>query len=700
MTKKEKVLGFLKDAAKMPLNFEELSVMLSVPEEDREELFFILEELTHEGELIKTKRGRYSAPKGIGLLRGRFISNERGFGFAQIDDEKEDVFIPSDKRGCALHGDIVLVKTDSEKTGERRSGEIHSIVKRSETAIVGEFIKRKKVFFVHPDSKRMLNDIYIAEKNTLGAKDGDKVVVKITVWNNPNKNPEGQVVEILGAKGDLGMDILSIAKEHSLRTEFPEKVLKLTKEIFKEVSEDDIKGRLDLRNKTVITIDGKDAKDLDDAVSLEMTDDGLFRLGVHIADVGHYVKWKSVIDKEAFKRGTSVYLTDRVIPMLPKELSNGICSLNPHVNRLTLSVIMDIDEKGSVVNYEIKESVINSRERMTYSDVTAILEGNSELKTKYAHICDMLKLMESLQDILYKKRARRGSVDFDFPEAKVMLDDEGKPVSIEKREITISNRIIEEFMLIANETVSEHMFWQNVPFLYRVHEAPNEDKVSELCEFLGIFGYSLKRTKGQIHSNEYARLLSKIKGIKEERIISTVMLRSMAKAKYTHENLGHFGLAAKYYSHFTSPIRRYPDLVIHRIIKDSLKGIDLSEQEGLSEFVEKAGVQSSEAEISAMEAERDCRDMKMAEYMENFVGNKFTGIISSVTSFGMFVELENTVEGFVSMTEMHDDYYIYDEKTKMLIGERRGKIYKIGDEIEVLLIRADKETKRVDFSLE
>ncbi len=700
MTKKEKVLGFLKEAAKMPLNFEELSVILGVPAEDKNELFEILEELVSKGEIVKTKRGRYSAPKGVGCVTGRFIQNERGFGFVEIEGETEDIFIPTDSRGCALNHDIVLCRIDAEKTGYRRSGSIIKIIQRSDAELVGEFTKNRKVSFVIPDSKKLINDIYVAEKNTLGAKDGDKVLVKITVWDNPDKNPEGIVTEILGKKDDIGIDILSVAKESGLRTEFPQKVLDFAADCPREITEDDIKKRFDLRNLKIITIDGEDAKDLDDAVSLEITNDGLYRLGVHIADVGHYVKQKNPLDKEAFLRGTSVYLTDRVIPMLPKELSNGICSLNPHVDRLTLSVFMEIDKNGEVVNYDISESVINSCERMTYKDVTAICEGDKKLIEKYKHIYDMLKLMEKLKDVLYNKRKKRGSVDFDFPEAKILLDDRGTPISIEKREITLSNQIIEEFMLICNETVAEHMFWQNVPFLYRVHEAPSEDKVNEFAEFIRALGYSIKKTKGKIHSKEYQKLIDSIKGTKEERIISTIMLRSMAKAEYTHENLGHFGLAAKYYTHFTSPIRRYPDLVIHRIIKDSLKGVDLSEQEGLSEFVQKAGVKSSEAELLAMEAERNCRDMKMAEYMSQFIGEKFSGVISSVTSFGMFVELSNTVEGLVSMADLRDDYYMYDDKTKSLIGERKGKVYKIGDSVDVILVKADKESRRIDFMCE
>lgn len=700
MTRKDKVYNFLKEGAKMPLNFEEMSIMLSVPESDREELFYILEELTKEGKIIKTKKGRYSVPESIGFVSGRFIANERGFGFVELENSTEDIFIPKEACKTALHHDIVLCKLDSEKTGFRRSGVIEKIIKRSDELIVGVFTKQKKVSFVLPDSKKLLCDIYIADKNTNGAKNGEKVVVSITKWDNPKKNPEGRVVEILGKSTDVGVDILSVAKESGLRTEFPEKVMEYAKNCPKEVKEDDICDRLDLRQMKIITIDGEDAKDLDDAVSLEILDNGLFHLGVHIADVGHYVKYKNPLDKEAFKRGTSAYLTDRVIPMLPKELSNGICSLNPNVDRLTLSVFMDISDTGEVVNYDICESVINSCERMTYSDVTAICEGNSELIKKYEHIVDMLKNMEKLKDILYAKRVKRGSVDFDFPEAKVILDDMGRPVSVEKREITLSNRIIEEFMLITNETVAEHMFWQNVPFLYRVHEAPSEEKTAEFAEFLKMLGYSIKRTKGAIHSKEYQKLMDKIKGTKEERIISTVMLRSMAKAKYTHENLGHFGLAAKYYTHFTSPIRRYPDLVIHRIIKDSLKGVNLLEQEGLFEFVEKAGVKSSEAELNAMEAERNCRDMKMAEYMSEFVGETFDGVVSSVTSFGMFVELENTVEGLVAMQDLYDDYYIYDDKTKTLTGERKGKVYKIGDRVKVLLIKADKESRRIDFAVE
>ena len=699
MTKEEKVLGFLQNAAKMPLNFEELSVILGVPENDREELYRILEKLTDEGKLIKTKRGRYGALKNLGLVRGKFVANERGFGFVIAEDGGEDVFIPSEERNCALHHDIVLVSLTQDKRGNRRSGSINKILSRSDEPIVAEFTKRKKICFALPDSKKIGSDIFISEKNSLSAKDGDKVVVKITSWNDPKRNPEGKVIEILGKKTDLGMDILSVAKEHGLRTEFPQVVKQAAKETPLEIAEQDISARLDLRDKLIITIDGEDAKDLDDAVSLEMTENGNFLLGVHIADVGHYVKLKSPLDKEAFKRGTSVYLTDRVIPMLPPELSNGICSLNPYVDRLTLSVFMEINNLGEVVSYDIKESVINSKERMTYLCVTAICEGDKSLQEKYCHVSDMLLLMEKLKDVLHKKRERRGSIDFDFPEAKVILDEKGRAIDVKKHEITLSNHIIEEFMIVANETVSEHMFWQNVPFLYRVHEAPSDEKVAALSEFISIFGYGMKRTNGKIHSKEFQKLTRKIKGTKEERILSTMMLRSMQKAKYTHENLGHFGLASKFYSHFTSPIRRYPDLVIHRIIKDSLHGVNLQENTELCDFVQKAGVRSTDAEITAQEAERDCRDMKMAEYMERFVGKEFDGVISSVTSFGMFVELPNTVEGFVSLTDMHDDYYIFDEKTKVLFGERYGREFKIGDELQVVVVKADKDSRRIDFAV-
>jgi len=385
--------------------------------------------------------------------------------------------------------------------------------------------------------------------------------------------------------------------------------------------------------------------------------------------------------------------------MLPEELSNGICSLNPNEDRLTLSVFMEIDKKGEVLRYDIKESVINSKHRMTYSLVTAICEGDSELRGKYSDIYDMLILMEKLSGILHAKRVKRGSVDFDFPETKIILDETGKVRDVKKYEITLSNHIIEEFMIVTNETVAEHMFWLNIPFLYRVHEAPDEDKIASLSEFIGIFGYTIKRTNGKIHSKEFQKLAQKIKGTREERIVCTMMLRSMQKAKYTHENMGHFGLASKYYSHFTSPIRRYPDLVIHRIIKDSIHGKDLQGSSELYDFVKRAGIQATDTEITAMEAERDCRDMLMAEYMKNFIGQEFVGIISSVTSFGMFVELENTVEGFVSLTDMHGDYYIFDEKTKTLYGKNWGMKYKIGDEVEIVVIKADKVSRRIDFAV-
>jgi len=699
MTKEEKVLGFLQDAAKMPLNFEELSVILGVPESDRGKLSDILQRLTDEGKIIKTKRGRYSALKNLGLVRGKFTANERGFGFVIAEDGGEDVYISREDRNCALHHDIVLVSLFGGISGNRRSGRVEKIISRSDEPVVAEFTKRRKICFAVPDSKKIGNDIYIAEKDSLCAKDGDKVVVKITRWDNPRKNPEGKVIEILGKKTDLGMDILSVAKEHGLRTEFPPKVKNEALLVSQSVENCDLSDRLDLRSKLIITIDGEDAKDLDDAVSLEMKENGNFLLGVHIADVGHYVKYKSLLDKEAFKRGTSVYLTDRVIPMLPTELSNGICSLTPDADRLTLSVFMEIDEKGEVVRYDIKESVINSKKRMTYSSVTAICEGDKELCEKYSDVYDMLILMEKLKCILHAKRVKRGSVDFDFPETKVILDEKGKPIDVRKYEITLSNHIIEEFMIVANETVAEHMFWLNVPFLYRVHEAPDDDKIAALSEFIAILGYSIKRTNGKIHSKEFQKLAQKIKGTKAERIVSTMMLRSMQKAKYTHENMGHFGLSSKFYSHFTSPIRRYPDLVIHRIIKDSLRGKTLQESQELNDFVKKAGIQATDAEITAMEAERDCRDMLMAEYMENFVGEEFVGIISSITSFGMFVELENTVEGFVSLTDMHDDYYIFDDKTKTLHGRSGMMELKIRDEVEIVVIKADKDSRRIDFAV-
>jgi len=702
MTQSEKILAFMREDAYKPLLLEELIMVLAVPKEDTGKFLAIIEELEADGRIIKTKKNRYGVPERMGLIVGRYQGNEKGFGFIIPDDTTmADVFVPVEGVNGAMHGDRVIARfMRAIIEGKRAEGEIIRILNRANHTVVGTFESSINFGFVVPDDKKISNDIFIPKNEFNHAKTGEKVVVEITRWPEPRRNPEGRIIEVLGHKDDPGTDIVSVIKQFKLNEDFPEDVIKQAEQIPQVVPEEEIKRRRDLRHLNIVTIDGEDAKDLDDAVSVEKLDNGNYMLGVHIADVSHYVTENSPLDKEAFKRATSVYLVDRVIPMLPRQLSNGICSLNPQVDRLTLSVFMEIDPHGKVVEYEIFESVIKTKERMTYKDVTAILEDNDpELLERYKDLIPDFKLMKELALILRQKRTERGSIDFDFPEAKIILDENGKPIDVKKYEITISNKIIEEFMLTCNETIAEHIYWTNAPFIYRVHEEPDPEKIENFNTLIYNLGYHLKGS-AKIHPKALQQLLDKIKGKKEERIISTVMLRSLMKAKYSHENLGHFGLAAKYYCHFTSPIRRYPDLVIHRIIKELSKGV-LSEkrEEYLNQFVQAAAKQSSEMEIVAQEAERETEDLKKAEYMQDRIGEIYSGVISSVTSFGMFVELDNTIEGLVRISSMEDDYYIYDDKHYSLIGENKKKIYKIGDEVTVKVIKTDIAARQIDFVL-
>jgi len=585
--------------------------------------------------------------------------------------------------------------------GDRKAeGEVVRILKRANKTVVGTFESSRYFGFVVPDDTRISGDIFIPKDEFNNAKSGYKVVAEIVKWPEKRRNAEGRIIEVIGDKDDPGNDIVSIIKAYELKEEFPEEVIRQAEAIPDVVSEDMIKGRRDLRNLRMVTIDGEDAKDLDDAVSIEVLPNGNYRLGVHIADVSYYVTENSPLDKEALKRGTSVYLVDRVIPMLPKKLSNGICSLNPKVDRLAFTVMMDIDRKGKVIDHEIFESVINIDERMTYTNVYKILvEKDEELIKRYEYLVDDFQKMQELALILRQRRFERGAIDFDFEEAKIILDEKGKPVDIKRYEITIANKIIEEFMLVCNETVAEHFFWANVPFVYRIHEDPDPEKIESLAEFVHNLGYTLKGIN-KIHPKALQQLLEKIKGKNEERIISTVMLRSLQKARYSSNNAGHFGLAAKYYSHFTSPIRRYPDLIIHRIMKDYLKGrMDEQREEYLERNLPEIAKQCSERERAADEAERETEDLKKVEYMKQHEGEIFTGIISGVTSFGMFVELENTIEGLVRLSSMDDDYYVFNEKMYCLMGERTRKIYRIGDEVRVQVARADVPTRQIDFVL-
>ena len=563
-----------------------------------------------------------------------------------------------------MNGDRILVQiTREDKNGKKREGEVIQILERGNTKIIGVYEDSKNFGFVIAEDTRISQDIFISKKDRNGAKDGDVVVVEITKWPEKRRSPEGVVKEVLGQKGDKGLDILTIIKKYGLPEEFPPKVQAFTAGIDEEIPLKEYKRRKDLRDVRMVTIDGEDAKDLDDAVSIERLDNGRYRLGVHIADVSHYVREKNPLDKEALKRGTSVYLIDRVIPMLPKKLSNGICSLNPKVDRLTLSCIMVIDGSGKVLDHEIVESVIRTNERMTYTDVTKILKDNDpELSKRYDYLLDDFKAMEELCNILYKKRTKRGAIDFEFEESKIILNEFGKPIDIKPYEREIANRIIEEFMLVCNETVAEHMFWSHLPFVYRIHEDPDEEKLEKFREFIYNLGYIVK-WNGEVKPRNLQEILEKVRGKKEETVVSTLLLRSMMRAKYSPECVGHFGLAAKYYCHFTSPIRRYPDLQIHRIIKEFINGkIDDDRSKKLTALVDYAARQSSETENIATEAEREVDDLKKAEYMLDRIGEEFEGIVSSVTSFGMFVELPNTIEGLIHITALDDDYYIYDTK--------------------------------------
>ena len=701
--RKERILAFMKDDAYKPLKFDELVMVLDVQKKDYELFKTIMDGLEADGSVYKTHKDRYGIPERMNLVVGRLQGNERGFGFVIPDDEYvKDVFIPADSLGGAMHNDRVIARVIKKVVGDKRSeGEIIKIIKRANANVVGIYESSRYFGFVIPDDRRVPGDIFIPQDETNGAKPGQKVIAEIVKWPEKRRNAEGRIVEVLGDKDKPGTDILSIIRSYDLNEEFPDEVIMQAEKIPEEISGKLLAGRRDLRKLRMVTIDGEDAKDLDDAVSIEKLPDCKYRLGVHIADVSHYVTEGSALDKEAFKRGTSVYLVDRVIPMLPQKLSNGICSLNPRIDRLAFTVMMDLDASGRVTGHEIFESVINIAERMTYTNVYKILEKNDEeLLQRYDYLLEDFNTMEELALILRKKRMGRGAIDFDFDEAKIILDDKGKPVDVKRYETTMANRIIEEFMLVCNETVAEHFHWADSPFIYRVHEDPDSEKIQAFAEFANNLGFPLKGIN-KIHPRALQEILEKVKGTKEEAIVSTVMLRSLAKARYSHQNLGHFGLAAKFYCHFTSPIRRYPDLIIHRIMKDQLKGrLEGQKEEDLKEKLPDIARLCSQKERAAEEAERDTEDLKKVEYMKAHEGECFEGIISNVTSFGMFVELENTIEGLVRMSNMDDDYYIFDDKHYCLTGERTRKRYRIGDKVTVRLARADLSAKQIDFVLE
>ncbi|AZV58590.1 ribonuclease R [Clostridium sp. AWRP] len=701
MNIKEVIINFMEEQAYKPMNIRELEGIFSVTKAEAKDFKKVLDDLEKEGLVVKTRRKRYGIPDRMGLVTGKFQGHQKGYGFVIPENEGADVFVPSSYLNGAMNGDKVVVKiTKMEDKGKKCEGEIIRVLERANKVVIGTFEDSTNFGFVVPEEKRIYQDIFIPKECRKNAQTGDVVVAEITEWPEKRRNPEGKIINILGKKGEKGIDILTIIKKNNLPEEFPIKVQQYVENIPEEIPKEEYDRRTDLRDLLTVTIDGEDAKDLDDAISLSKLPNGNYSLGVHIADVSNYVREKNPLDKEALKRGTSVYLIDRVIPMLPKKLSNGICSLNPNTDRLTLSCLMEIDKTGKVVQHNVVESVIRSNERMTYTDVTKILrDKDAETMEKYSYLVDTFNLMEELCKILNKRRMTRGAIDFDFQECKIILDDLGVPVKIEPYERGISNRIIEEFMLVCNETIAEHMFWTNLPFVYRIHEDPDEEKLMHFNEFVHNLGYVIKWGQ-EVHPKALQDIVEKVKGKKEEIVVSTLLLRSMKQARYSSECVGHFGLAARYYCHFTSPIRRYPDLIIHRIIKEFINGrLTDNRIKTLVKEVDYAAKQSSEMERVAQDAEREVDDLKKAEYMSKRIGEEFEGIISSVTNFGMFVELPNTIEGLVHMSTLEDDYYVYDEKHLSLVGERNRNIYKLGDEIKIRVLKVDMFAHEIYFEV-
>jgi len=705
-----------------PMRAKELAVLLQIPAGKREELHKILDMLLEEGKISINKRGRYEAVRNSGIKReketekkqvkgdrkkgqyytGTFISHPRGFGFLEIPEAEEDIFIPEESIGTALHGDTVqiVVKKDG-KDGKRCEGEVVKVLERGTKEVVGTYQQCDGFGFVVTDNQRFLKDVFIPAGKSLEAEDGDKVLAEIKDHGNKRRSPEGKIIEILGKPGECGVDVLCVAKSYELPMEFPEKVAKQAERIKETLNEGDFYGREDLRDVVMVTIDGEDAKDLDDAVSLTKEED-LYHLGVHIADVSNYVQYNSALDKEALKRGTSVYLADRVIPMLPKKLSNGICSLNAGEDRLALSCLMDIDKKGRVVSHRIVESVIHVKERMSYTNVKKILlQEDEELAKRYEELLPMFFQMKELSELLRNRRKKRGAIDFDFPESKLVLDEKGKVVDIYPYEQNIATRLIEDFMLAANETVAEEYCMLGLPFVYRTHENPDMEKMETVLEMVHQAGIKVKKGKETISPKEVQKILKELEGMECEPFFARLILRSMKQAKYTVEDTGHFGLAAKYYCHFTSPIRRYPDLQIHRIIKETLRGkMTEAKIQHYKGILEEVARQSSAMERRAEEVERETIKMKKAEYMKQHIGEAFEGTVSGVTEWGFYVELDNTVEGLVHVNSLTDDYYTFDKDRYCLVGDMTGRAYRMGQRVKVWVENADENTKTVDFKIE
>lgn len=702
----ERILAFMKDEDYKPLTVAEIEDAFELEEADEfKELVKTLVKMEAQGLVVRSRSNRYGLPERMNLLRGRFIGHAKGFGFVTPEEEgMDDIFIPPHDINGAINGDTVLIRVMKETSGDRREGTVIKIVERGKTTFVGTFQANRGFGFVVPDDKKLNMDIFVAKEDTLGAVDGHKVVVEITDWPDDIKSAAGIVTKILGHKNDPGVDILSIIYKHDIPPEFPAEVVDAATKVPDEISEKDLVGRRDLRGETIVTIDGADAKDLDDAVTVTKNEDGTYKLGVHIADVSYYVTQDSIIDKEAYERATSVYLTDRVIPMIPHRLSNGICSLNPQVDRLTLSCEMIIDGNGQVIKHEIFQSVIKTTERMTYSDVYMLLEerdDHPELVERYESLIPMFEMMAELAEVLRNKRMSRGAIDFDFKESKVLVNEDGWPTDIVLRERTVAERLIEEFMLAANETVAEHFHWMELPFLYRIHEDPKPEKLQRFFEFVTNFGLVIKGTGNSVHPKAMQEIIKSIEGLPEEPVISTMLLRSLQQARYYPESIGHFGLSTDYYTHFTSPIRRYPDLIVHRLIRTYLINGDTSKETVVhwNSVMDEIADHTSERERRAVDAERDTDALKKAQFMSDKIGEEFIGMVSSITNFGIFVELPNTVEGLVHISNMTDDYYRFEDRMMVMIGERTGRQFRIGDEVKVRVANVVIEESSVDFEI-
>ncbi|NCJ15064.1 ribonuclease R [Staphylococcus pseudintermedius] len=710
MNLKEEIIAIIKSADYEPMSVSDFQDALGLSSADSfRDLIKILVELEQTGMVTRTKQDRYQKQQqktNSGLVRGTLSQNKKGFAFLRPDDqEMEDIFIPPTKINRAMDGDVVLVEVKKSRGDFRKGkfeGEVKAIESHSIKQVVGTFSEARHFGFVVPDDKRIMQDIFVPKGQELGAVEGHKVLVQITQYSDGTNSPEGQISAILGHKNDPGVDILSIIYQHGIEIEFPDDVLKEAENVPETIQPDELKGRRDLRDELTITIDGADAKDLDDAIAVKKLDNGNTELTVSIADVSYYVTEGSALDREAYDRATSVYLVDRVIPMIPHRLSNGICSLNPEVDRLAMSCRMEIDAQGQVVKHEIFESVIHSNARMTYDAVNRIItDKDAATRAQYPEIVPMLDLAQTLSQQLIAMRKKRGEIDFDIKEAKVIVNEEGIPKEVVTRERGEGERLIESFMLIANETVAEHFNQMEVPFIYRIHEQPKSERLRQFFDFITNFGIMVKGTGEDIHPSTLQNINEEIAGRPEDMVISTMMLRSMQQARYDADNLGHFGLAADYYTHFTSPIRRYPDLIVHRLVRKYLieKSMDGRAMHEWEEKLPQIAEHTSNRERRAIDAERDTDELKKAEFMIQHIGDEFEGVISSVANFGMFVELPNTIEGMVNMQNMSDDYYHFDERQMALIGERKAKVYRIGDVVKVKVIHVDVDERQIDFQI-